>query len=95
MKRLEEKIMVEGIDLQELMVNWSNHLLYLWDTRHMIFKRFHVLHMSRTALEAAAWGEAYKPGSHELLTDIKAATYHNLLIEKHAGVWTAEILLDI
>jgi len=94
-EKCEEKILVEGMDIQELMVNWLNHFLYIRDTRYMIFKRFEIQDMSRTFLEAAAWGEAYQPGRHEWLTDIKAATYHNLRIEEHAGVWTAEILLDI
>ena len=94
-EELKEKMTVEGIDLQELMVNWLNHLLYLWDTRHLIFKRFRIHNMSQTFFEATAWGEAYQPDKHELLTDIKAATYHNLRIEEHPGVWTAEILLDI
>jgi SHS2 domain-containing protein len=76
------------------MVNWLNQLLFIWETRLVLFKRFHIHKMFPTSLQAEAWGEAYEPDRHELLSDIKAATYHNLRIEEHQGFWSAEIVFD-
>ena len=99
LKKVEEAlcevIHVKGLDLPELMVNWLNQLLFLWETRLVIFKRFDVHEMSHTMLKAEVWGERYKTDRHDLLADIKAATYHNLRIEQHQGIWSAEIILDI
>ncbi len=89
-----EEIRLEALDLPELMVSWLNHLLYLWETKHILFKRFSIPKIKETALEAHVWGELYQPMRHELLTEIKAATYHNLRIEQEGTHWIAEIILD-
>jgi SHS2 domain-containing protein len=88
------EIQVTGMDLPELMVNWLNQLLFLWETRLVLFRRFHIHKVNQTAMQARAWGEKYDPDLHELLGDIKAATYHNLRIEQHQGLWSAEIIFD-
>ncbi|HHT9125396.1 MAG TPA: archease [Candidatus Brocadiia bacterium] len=38
----ERVITVEGNDLEQLMVNWLNDLLYLFDVEGLLFKRFEV-----------------------------------------------------
>ncbi len=89
-----EEVQLNGIDLPELMVTWLNHLLYLWETKLVLFKRFSVQDVNETALKALVWGQAYRPEQHDLLTDIKAATYHRLRIEQEGNHWIAEIILD-
>lgn len=91
---LREAVAVQGADLPELMVNWLNQLLFLWESRLLLFRRFRIDTISGTSLSGGAWGENYDADRHELLTDIKAATYHNLAIEEQNGLWTAEIILD-
>jgi len=91
---VQEAVAVQGMDLPELMVNWLNQLLFLWETRLLLFSRFRIDTMGDTVLAGRAWGEYYDADRHELLTDIKAATYHNLRIEERNGLWTADIILD-
>ena len=93
-EKLQEEVRVQGMDLPELMVNWLNQLLFLWETKLVLFKRFSIQKISDTELAASAWGEKYSSNRHELLTDIKAATYHQLKVEEKEGFWTAEIILD-
>ncbi len=91
----EEQIAVEGADLAELMVSWLNQLLFLWESRLLLFKRFEVNGLSDTRLTARAWGETYDETRHTVLTEIKAATYHQLRVEKGPGGWHAQIVFDI
>jgi SHS2 domain-containing protein len=93
--RIQEKISVTGTDLPELMVNWLNQLLFLWETRFLLLRRFSMETMGEQDLTAWGWGETYDSNRHEILTDIKAATYHNLTIQEKEGLWTAEIVLDL
>jgi SHS2 domain-containing protein len=90
-----ERIQLEGTDLPELMITWLNHLLFLWETKEILFKKFQVRILDHARLEAEAWGERFEPERHEFLTEIKAATYHNLVIEQTQGKWVAEIIFDL
>jgi SHS2 domain-containing protein len=35
------------------------------------------------------------PARHEIKTGIKAVTYHQLYVRKRAGIWEAQVILDI
>jgi SHS2 domain-containing protein len=92
---IRQEIEVSAEDLPELLVSWLNHLLFLWETRGLLFKDFKVRSVDPETLKASAWGEVFQAGDHEILTEIKAATYHNLHIEEDRGLWQAEIILDL
>jgi len=47
-------------------------------------------------LSASLWGEVFDPGRHELLTEIKAVTRHQMVAERdRTGRWRATMLLDV
>ncbi len=94
-KETEETILIEGFDLPELLVSWLNHFLFLRETRSFLFRKFRVHEFHDTSLRATAWGERFDPERHEFYREIKAATYHNLLLRERRGLWQAEIILDI
>ncbi len=91
----EEIIQVDGADLAELMVTWLNELLFLWESQLLLFKRFEVTELTDTRLTARAWGELFDEAHHALLTEIKAATYHQLRVEKVGTRWSAQLIFDI
>jgi len=44
---------------------------------------------------AALLGECFDPARHQLITEIKAVTYHRLAIEHDRGGWHATVVFDI
>jgi len=88
-------IALEAPDRESLLVEWLNHLIYLFDTEHIIFAKFDITRLSDTRLHAAAYGEKADVHRHRLKTGVKAATYHMLNIEKKDGGYRAQILFDI
>ncbi len=94
-KVVAETILVEGMDLPELLVSWLNHLLFLRETKNLLFRKFQVHELTGISLRATAWGEEFDPERHEFYREIKAATYHNLDLRKQEGLWQAEVILDI
>ena len=46
-------------------------------------------------LEALLKGSEYDPYINEVKTEVKAATYHNLKIEKTPGGYKAEVIFDV
>ncbi len=82
--------------MEVLLVSWLNELLYIYETEHMLLKRFDIIHLDEKHIEAIAWGEKIDRAKHELKTDIKAATYHLLSIDQSRdGGYAARVIFDI
>jgi SHS2 domain-containing protein len=94
-KKMEEKVYVEGHDLESLMFNWLNELLYVSDSKNLAFSEFDVkIDEKDFKLKAVCKGEEINPQKHETRTVVKACTYHQMKIWKE-DVWKAQVILDI
>jgi len=91
----ERLIEVEADALDELMVGWLSELLFLFDTETLLLRRFEITHMKDRSLKATVSGELTDPTRHEIKTGIKAVTYHRLYVKQRAGIWEAQVILDI
>jgi len=49
----------------------------------------------RTAILAELAGETYDPGRHEIRTEVKAVTYHQIKIAPEGGRWVGRVILDL
>ena len=95
-KKVEEKVYVEGHDLESLMFNWLSELLYICDSKNLAFSEFNVnIDEQNFKLEAVCKGEEILPDKHGTKTVVKAATYHQMKIWKEDDVWKAQVILDI
>jgi SHS2 domain-containing protein len=88
------EIEVTADDKEALLVAWLNELLYLFDVEHVIFNGFEVMNLEERRLRANAYGEKFDPLRHVLKTQVKAATYHMLKVEKGNG-FRAQIIFDV
>ncbi len=91
---IQRDIVAEASDLEELLVTWLNELLYLFDAEKLIFKRFEIKNLEREKLYATAYGEKVDPSRHKLKTEVKAATYHLLKLERNDD-FKAQVIFDI
>ena len=64
-----------GEELEALLVNWINELIYWIDARRVGFARFEVQFLDDGMLTASAWGEALDAKRHPARLVVKAATY--------------------
>ena len=94
-ERIEKTIEAEAEALDNLMVNWLDELLYLYETEGLLFKRFQVKSIQEYALQVTAAGEVLDLARHEIRAGIKAVTYHQLYVEERGGLWEAQVILDI
>jgi len=88
-------IEIEADDLETLLVEWLNELIYLYDSRSLLLKSFKISSLQETALQGMAYEEQIDFSRHGLNADIKAATYHMLKINKDPAGWKAEIIFDV
>jgi SHS2 domain-containing protein len=88
-------IQVTAPDREALLINWLNELIYLFETREMLFSRFEITAITDTELKAKAFGEKINLTKHELKTQVKATTYHMLKIEQNNDGYRAQVIFDV
>jgi len=87
------EIKQEADNLEELFINWLNELLSLSATKELIFSDFKIQKLTERKLQATIIGSPVE--NFELNTEIKAATYHALKINKDKSGWQAEVIFDV
>ena len=91
---LRREASVTADNRDDLLVEWLNELIYIFDVDNVLFKRFEVTSLTDTSLTADCYGEKVDPQRHRIKRGVKAATYHMLELEEGDG-WRAQVLLDI
>ncbi len=86
---------VEAPNEEELLVRFLSELLYVFAGEEFLPGKFKIKRMDSQHLQAEIWGERLTPSRHQLKTEIKAVTYHNLQIIHDKMGWTAEVLFDV
>ena len=90
-------IAVQSSSLESLFVSWLNELIFNFDTYGFIGKTMKIdrLSISKFRLNASVSGEGFDKKRHKSKLLIKAATYHELKIEKTGSIWEASVIFDI
>ena len=81
----------EGIE--ELFVNWLNELLSLSAVKGLVFEDIVIREIRGNSVKAVAIGSSIS--NFKVNSEIKAATYHQLKIEKTHSGWQAEVIFDV
>jgi SHS2 domain-containing protein len=81
-------------DLEVLLVDWLNALVFEMAARRMLFSRFEV-RLDGPRLDAHAWGELVDVGRHAPAVEVKGATYTALSVRHTDGGWIAQCIVDV
>ena len=92
-KPQEIKVEQSADDLEGLFVNWLNELLSLSAVKELIFCDFQINKIDKNLLQAVAVGRSVS--DYNVNVEIKAATYHELKIEKLEDDWQAQVIFDV
>ena len=92
-EKLEVAVTAESAE--ELLVNWLNELIYVFEVKKMVFGQIKILKLSKTELSAQLKGEKFNPAKHVIIDKPKAATYHLFKIEKSQSNFTAKVVFDL
>jgi SHS2 domain-containing protein len=91
----EITVTAESRSLEGLLVSWLNELVFHFDTYGFIGRKIRVKTLENHRIVAKISGEDFDPERHERRLLIKAATYHQLSMEKKEGHWVANVIFDI
>lgn len=88
-------VCAEGIDEEDLLVNWLRELLYFHQVKKLLLKKIVITRMDSISIEGYAEGETFDRKRHAIKREIKAVTYHDVKIEKGEGEWMARVVFDL
>ncbi len=94
-------IQVSGVDLEQLLFNWIDELLYRLDAENFAISKIEELRIEKTndeyTLTAVILGEPYDKSKHGFKgTIVKAMTYHMMEIRQlENGIWRIQYVVDI
>ena len=91
---LEQSVSISGDDHELLLFDFLRELLYRFDADHMLFCDF-VVTVHPDGLSATVRGEPREPTQHFLSHEVKAITYHGLIVQPTDDGWLAEVIVDI
>lgn len=92
-EKFSHQVTVTSEDIYGLLFEWLNELIYLFDARGYLFKRFDIPKFGDQRLNAVCYGEKYQPGRHNLKLGVKAATYHMLQVDREKN--QVQVIFDV
>ena len=89
------EITCDAPDLDTLLYDWLNAIVYEMATRGMLFSRYEA-RIERTHLAGTAWGESVDVAKHRPAVEVKGATYTSLDVRRDEdGAWLAQCVVDV
>lgn len=86
---------VEGLDNDDLMVNWMRELLYEYQASGFVLKEFEIREAGEFFVRAEARGEKYDPDRHEEREAIGAVDERLSHLGKMGSQWTAQVGFEL
>lgn len=83
-----------GGDEQNLLVRWLTELLYVHETEQVILGGFSITKLEADRITADVTGTKIDPARHSVRLEIKAVTYHDLMIRETRGRWVVRVIFD-
>ncbi len=92
----KKEIQVEGKFLDSLLYDFLNELLYLKDMGFVAgdFRNLEITKQKgKYRLTAEAWVDDID--GYETKSDVKAPTYHDMIVEKEENDWVIQVVVDV
>ena len=86
---------VDGVDPEDLMVNWLRELLYLYNGEEKAVSSIEIIDLAPTRVEARLTWIPMEFERDEVLMEIKAVTYHQIRVEKTGRGYEAQVVFDV
>lgn len=96
--RQELEIILENADLDLLLFDFLQELIYYKDARRLLLRPSSLAIADSDAtlkLHAVVRGEEIDLDRHPMVVDVKAVTLHRFAVELRDGTWRATVVLDI
>jgi len=89
------EVHIKAAEVEQLLVRWLAEILYLYDGQWFVASKFTITKLASDQLEAIVHGENLSAEKHRTQLDVKAITYHQLLVCENEKGATVRVFLDI
>lgn len=89
------RIEVQAANPQDLLVDWLSAVILSAATHAELYAVADVVVSDEGVASGVITGEPLDPSRHALRFDVKAATYHGILLEQVAGGYHARVIFDL
>ena len=80
-------------DVESLLFEWLNSLIYFFDVDMLLLKRFDIKEFDEHRLKATCYGEKFDRTRHQLKLGVKSATYHMLKVDREKN--QVRVIFDV
>lgn len=92
---IEKELKVSGDDLESLMYNFLEELLFLFDTEGFFLGKIDSININEEKFELSAEVSGEEIGKRELEIDVKAVTYNDMFVRREKDSWIAQVVVDV
>ncbi len=95
-ERIVKEISVEGTDMENLLYNFLEELLFLFDTENFFLARAEInieKSEDKYKLKAKVYGD--DATHYKIALDVKAVTYHDMIVKETDDGWMCQVVLDV
>lgn len=89
------RLSVTGEDLPDLMVRWLGEILFLFEGEGKIVTDMDIDSIRENRIDATVYTVPFDPDVHEVTTEIKAVTYHQIEVAQRKDGWQATVIFDL
>ena len=94
-----ERIEASGNDEVALLYDWLESVLLKFELEHLVFSEFIIAPIVKSGRVlrtlAQAYGEKYDKKKHGTKVEVKAVTYHKMVVLQEEGSTIAQFILDL
>lgn len=88
-------IQISAKNQDELLIKWLDELLFRYETERILCDKFIINSLDDKNLDATVFYEKINRVKHEIKTEIKNVTYHQLEIKEDKGKWSIQVIFDV
>ena len=90
-----KKVQIYASDFEQLLVKWLTEVLYFYDGKKFASGKFEIETLTPKSLTAIIKGENFNNTKHTTKMDVKAITYHQILVQEKGDGGLIRVYLDI
>jgi SHS2 domain-containing protein len=92
-KNIDKEIEISGTDDENLLYNFLEELLFLFDSEGFFLSQVKKIKISKNRLVAEVVGD--KAENYEIKVDVKAVTYNDMFVRKEKNNFVGQVVLDV
>lgn len=94
-KKIKKKISVQGKDFENLLYNFLEELLVLFDSENFLVSKIGNLEIDKKSFRLNAELIGDKAENYRLGIDVKAVTYNDMFVKNQNGKWICQVVVDV